>query len=291
MRDRNLFILCIAIFFLSFSANAQIFWKISGNGLTKPSYLLGTHHLIEKEQIPRFAQIQSYIPQVDMVVGEMDMSKMLSMQMKLVQTAIMKDSTMRQLLSPDDYMLVDIRMKEVVGRGLDQMGRMKPAMLSAMYEVMLYMKQNNIKKEPEAVDIAVQNIGKKAKKKILGLETIDQQIDILFNSTSLKHQAEMLVEQVKDKDESLKILGELNVAYLAGDLDKMVALSKEGESTNEDDMKILVYDRSKNWVDQLLKILPQNACFIAVGCLHLPEEQGLIQLFRNAGYTVEPVIL
>lgn len=291
MRNRNLFILCFALFFLSLTANAQIFWKISGDGLTKPSYLLGTHHLIEKEQIPGFAQIQSYIPQVDMVVGEMDMSKMLSMQLKLVQTAIMKDSTMRQLLSPDDYMLVDIRMKEVVGRGLDQMGRMKPAMLSAMYEVMLYMKQNNIKKEPEAVDIAVQNIGKKAKKKILGLETIDQQIDILFNSTSLKHQAEMLVEQVKDKDESLKILGELNVAYLAGDLDKMVSLSKEGESTNEDDMKILVYDRNKNWVDQLLKILPQNACFIAVGCLHLPEEQGLIQLFRNAGYTVEPIVL
>ena len=36
----SLFILCFA-----FSANAQLLWKISGNGLTQPSYVMGTHHL------------------------------------------------------------------------------------------------------------------------------------------------------------------------------------------------------------------------------------------------------
>lgn len=281
--------LCFLVSF--FSANAQIFWKISGNGLAKPSYLLGTHHLIEREQIPGFDKIASCIDQTDMVVGEMDMSKMLSMQVKLIQSGIMKDSSMNQLLNAEDYQLVDARFKELMGKGLDQLGRMKPAMLSAMYTVMFYMKETNTKKEPEAVDIEVQKIGKKAGKKILGLETIDQQIDFLLNSSSLKHQAEMLVEAVRDKDKAIDLLKQLNEAYQAGDLSKMVSLSKEDGSANENDLKILIDDRNKNWLNQLVKIIPEKSCFIAVGCLHLADEKGLIQLFRNAGYSVEAVVL
>ena len=30
---------------IALNANAQLLWKISGNGLEKPSYILGTHHL------------------------------------------------------------------------------------------------------------------------------------------------------------------------------------------------------------------------------------------------------
>lgn len=29
---------------IALNANAQLLWKISGNSLEKPSYILGTHH-------------------------------------------------------------------------------------------------------------------------------------------------------------------------------------------------------------------------------------------------------
>ena len=32
--------ICVAL-----SANAQLLWKVSGNGLSSPSYIMGTHHL------------------------------------------------------------------------------------------------------------------------------------------------------------------------------------------------------------------------------------------------------
>lgn len=280
--------LCIAVFT---TIHAQIFWEISGNGLTKPSYLLGTHHLIEKEQIPGFDQILTYVPQNDLVIGEMDISKLMSMQLKMAQAAIMKDSTIQQLVSEADYKLLDSEFKELMGKGMDQLGRLKPSMLSSIYAVMLYTKENQRKKEPEAIDIVVQNAGKKAKKKVMGLETVEQQIDILFNSTPLKHQAELLVEAVKEKDKATEILRELNKAYLAGDLNKMTELSKEDSSSTEEDMQIMLYDRNVNWATQLSAILPKTSCFIAVGCLHLPEEKGLIRLLRDLGYTVEPVKL
>jgi len=57
----------IALFFIV-SAQAQLLWKVSGNGLSKPSYLFGTHHLIEKEQIKDFDKILSLSGQADAVV-------------------------------------------------------------------------------------------------------------------------------------------------------------------------------------------------------------------------------
>lgn len=279
----------IALFF-TLSANAQLFWKVSGNGLSKPSYLFGTHHLIEKAKIPDFDKVTAVIPDVDVVVGEMDMSNMLGMQMKMLKVCIMKDTTMKDLLTPEEYTLVDSRMKEVVGKGLDKLGIMKPVMLSTMYELMLYMKQNNLKKEPEAVDIVVQNQGKKAKKKIVGLETIDQQVNILFNSSSLKHQAEGLVETVKDKEKSIKLIGRLNEAYLTGDLAAMSRLINEEEQMSDADKKVMITNRNNNWITQLKTLMPKQSCFVAVGCMHLADEEGLIQQLKNAGFTVEPVV-
>ena len=289
MKTKVFFSAFIALFF-TFSANAQLFWKVSGNDLSKPSYLFGTHHLIEKEQIAGFDKVLAVIPQTDVVVGEMDMSNMLAMQLKMLKVIMMKDSTMNDLLNTEDYSLVDTQLKEVVGTGLDKLGKMKPAMLSALYEVKLYMKQNNTKKEPEAVDIVFQKAGKKAKKKIIGLETIDQQMDILFNSMSLKSQAESLLKAVKDKDKSLDQLKQLNEAYLSGDLKRMSDLSNSDDQMTPEEKKILIVNRNNNWIGQLKALMPKQSCFVAVGCLHLVDEVGLIQQLKSAGYTVEAVI-
>lgn len=288
MKNKILVLAYIALSF-SLSANAQLFWKVSGNGLDKPSYLFGTHHLIEKEKIADFDKILAYVPQVDVIVGEMDMSNMLDMQIKMIKECMMKDTSMKQLLTAEEYAMVDSGLMQVMGKGLKSLGKMKPVMLSSMYEIMLYMKQNNLKKEPESVDIVFQKEGKKAKKKIIGLETIEQQMNILFNSKSLKRQAEDLVEAVKDKAKSTETIIKLNEAYLKGDLISMSKLAEE-QPMSESDKKILITTRNKNWVDQLKKLMPEKSCFVCVGCLHLANEEGLIQMLKNSGYTVEAVV-
>lgn len=283
-------ILITSIIVATFFVNSQIFWKITKNGSNKESYLLGTHHLIEKDSIPASDKILSYVSKVETVVGEMKMDNMLGKQLKMLQAAIMKDSTISQLLSEEEYQLVDTRMKEVVGKGLDKMGKLKPAMLSSLYSVMLYMKENKLSKELEVMDLEVQKIAKKNKLEIVCLETVDQQINILFNSRPLNYQARQLVEAVKDKEKSLESLRKLNETYLSGNINDMIDLTEEDGQMDEADMNILNYNRNANWLTQLTKLLPEKSCFIAVGCLHLVGEKGLIQLLRNEGYNVEAVL-
>jgi len=287
--SKRISILAVIAILLIFSANAQLLWKVEGNGLTKPSYLFGTHHLIEKEQIPGFENVLTYINSVDAVVGELDMSDMLNMQMHLMKAAIMKDTTLSDLISPEDYTLVDAEFKNVIGFGLKPLEKMKPMMLSTMYSGVLYMKLNNMKKEPEAIDQVIQKIGKKANKKFIGLETLDEQIDILFNHIPLKRQAEILVKTVKEKEESMDMTKRLNSAYIAGDLEQLQVIYTEDDDMSNEERKILVEQRNNNWVEQFKTMFAENSCFVAVGCLHLSGKAGIINQLQNAGYTIKAV--
>ena len=288
MRNKIIFIAFIALFFIV-SAQAQLLWKVSGNGLSKPSYLFGTHHLIEKDQIKDFDKILDLAGGSDAVVGEMIIDNSLGMQLKMVKYAMMKDTTLKELISGTDYVLVDTEYKQTMNMGLNKLGKMKPMLLSTMYSLMLYMKMNNLKKQPEAVDLLFQKKAKKNKKKVIGLETLEQQMDLLLNSIPLKRQAEIMVEGVKGKVKDIELLKEMNEAYLAGNLTQLEKINNEDDDMTYDEKKILIDNRNNAWMKQIPALLNKQSCFVAVGCMHLVGETGLIVQLKKAGYTVEGI--
>jgi len=163
-------------------------------------------------------------------------------------------------------------------------------MLSTMYSGVLYMKLNNMKKEPEAIDqVNSENREKSKQKKFIGLETLDEQIDILFNHIPLKRQAEILVKTVKEKEESMDMTKRLNSAYIAGDLEQLQVIYTEDDDMSNEERKILVEQRNNNWVEQFKTMFAENSCFVAVGCLHLSGKAGIINQLQNAGYTIKAV--
>jgi uncharacterized protein len=271
--------------------NAQLFWKVTGNGLKQTSYLFGTHHIIDKSQIMNFDKILEICGQSDATVGELVMSDP-AMQSKLMQGATITDGSIKDLVSQEDYTLLDTTFRQLMGAGMDQLGKIEPIMLNSLYSVMVYLKNNNISKQPEAVDKLFQEKAVENGKKVIGLETVEDQIDVLFNTFSLKRQADMLVESVKEKEKGLEVLANLNLAYMSGDLNKLEILEKEeqGDMTDEE-MKLFIDDRNNKWMQKIPGLFSQQSCFVAVGCLHLAGQTGLINQLRKSGYIVEPVIL
>jgi len=290
MKKHFLLVATFALLF-SISANAQLFWKISGNGLEKTSYLFGTHHLINKDQIKNFDQILTISGQVDAVVGEIDMSDMQTQAVKMMSDVMMKDTTMKDLLSAEDYFFVDSVFQITMNTGLDKLGTMKPAMLSAFYVISSYMKENGTNAPPTGVDELFQKKAKEQNKKILPLETIDEQMFMLFGSMSLKRQAEVLVKDLKDIQKSKEDMKNLNSYYLAGDLVGIESLSNMSCNWTPEEVKVLIDNRNLNWAKKLPTMLKEQSCFIAVGAMHLVGETGLIKQLKVAGYKVEPVVL
>jgi uncharacterized protein YbaP (TraB family) len=54
-------------------------------------------------------------------------------------------------------------------------------------------------------------------------------------------------------------------------------------------MDALRTDRNLRWIESLKPVLQHRRTFIAVGVMHLPGPDGLIDLFSRAGYTVTAV--
>lgn len=290
MKNKLSFIMLLA-FVCVMQLNAQILWKVTGNGLKNPSYLFGTHHLIDSEKVPALQKALTFVNEVDAVVNEIDMSDMQALQMKIMQGAMMQGKTIKDLVSAEDYILLNAAFKELLGVGLDQLGAFKPAMLSTMYGVMQYSKTKKLTKEPEALDMIIQKAGKKANKEIVALETAEEQIEVLFNSLSLEKQAEMLVKAIKEKEKGIAQMQKLDEAYLSGDLKKMEALYSEDEDMTEEYKKALVDTRNLKWVSKLNKLFETKSGVVAVGCLHLVGETGLIKQLEKNGFSVEPVKL
>ncbi|TIU64218.1 MAG: polysaccharide biosynthesis protein GumN, partial [Mesorhizobium sp.] len=51
----------------------------------------------------------------------------------------------------------------------------------------------------------------------------------------------------------------------------------------------MITSRNKVMADHAAPFLARGTAFIAVGALHLPGPQGLVEDFRKAGYTVTAV--
>ena len=302
MHYKKAFVVLTTIFLLlSCSTGAStekgnsLLWKISGNGLQKPSYLFGTHHLVPISFLDSIPGIKAAFEETEQTVGELDMSNMAEMQMKIMGESIMPpEVTYETLLSPEDTALLDSMLRAVVGVGLDQLGQLKPAMLSNLISISLYQQYYPSVASVKNIDHYFQEEALKRSRPIVGLETAEDQIDVLLNLQSLERQAEMLICMVKHPELLKEQMDELQTAYHAQDIQALRKLYEEEIPddpcpSTEEEKNALNGDRNTKWLAKLPSLMEERSSFIAIGCLHLPGDDGLIEGLRKLGYNIEAV--
>jgi uncharacterized protein len=206
--------------------------------------------------------------------------------------ASMKSPTpLKKLLSESDYKKADSIFKLVTGHGIGLFNSVKPMAAQAQLVKSMFDKIYDTKSDDgeEILDMYFQNIAAKEGKPIFGLETIQEQVKLLFEDISIERQAEMLMESIRDFDTSKIILKTLADCYVNADMDCLERLGNESEGFSKEEMDALVKTRNSNWMNKLPKWLKEHRLFIAVGGLHLPGEHGVVNLLRKAGYTVTPI--
>lgn len=286
-----LMLICSAM--LWFVASAQVCYKVSGNGLSEPSYLFGTHHLSplkiytdNDKAKEAFEASKQVVGEIDMTVNQMEMA--MKMQPYMIAPA---DSTLSKVLTADEYAAAKKFFEKYSpqpGLTLEMMDLLKPSAVMQTLAVSLIMKNMPEYNPAEQLDTYFQVQGKKDGKKILGLETVEFQADMLYNMHSIRKQAEQLMEMVNDPQKSIDEANELNKAYFAQDMQKMYEFSIECESDPVFFEKLLL-NRNADWITKLPAIMSEGSSFIAVGCLHLVGEYGLIKMLRDKGYVVEAI--
>lgn len=287
----------LAAGFLAITANAQLLWKVSGNELATPSYILGTHHLAPLSILDSIQGYQEAFESTAQVVGELDMSLMQSpevMQMMQKTMMIESDTTLQTLFTPEEYEKINTLSKELLMLDLAMAPKLKPSFLNMNLIVMLYLKHVGDFDPSVQLDGYLQQLGISNGKKVAALETMDFQFNMLFNGSSLQRQAQQLNCMVDHLDVGLESARKLTEAYMKQDLNEVEAVSLERQNNQCDytpgELEAMIDNRNINWANELPAIMQETPSFVVVGALHLPGNNGVLNLLKQKGYTVEPVI-
>lgn len=292
----------VAVFTVA-GANAQLLYKISGKDLTAPSYIIGTHHLANVGFVNKIAGVKDALTNTEQVYGEVRWDDMTNPDsLKVVQAAMMlpDGQSLKTVLSAEQYKKLDAVITQMMGVGLSnpqvgaQMGKMSPAALSTQLQVLMFMQKHMGEYDPSSTfDQYFQAQAKHNNEPVGGLETLAFQTNLLYKGSDMKRQVEQLMCLLDNQEFYEQMMESMTDAFYAQDLDALKAamdkkLGGTCDSTPEE-LAQLIDNRNADWAKKMPAIMATKPTFFVVGAGHLPGAKGVLQLLKDAGYTVEAV--
>ena len=260
----------------------SLLWKLEGKDI-QPSYLFGTIHLLPQSQFQLSEKVKSAFDETAQLALELDMDDP-GMQKEMMSQISMKDGlTLDSLLDTETYEKLDQLLMAQYNVGLEVFNTWKPYMVSSMLYAYLL-------DEPLAsFEISFIQMAVAAKKETYGIESVKEQMDI-FDQIPYEKQAEDLKEMVLNTDEQSKELKELIELYLQGNIQAIDKATLE-HLDDPSEYQTMISDRNKKWIGRIASLCKEKSTFIAVGAGHLGGKTGVVQLLKDAGYTLTPIEL
>jgi len=286
MKNQIKSLISVITVIISFSIQAQtksskpensLLWEVSGNGLSKPSYLYGTIHMICSADYFLSEKTKKALESSNKLVLEIDLSD--PKQLTDMQQMAMGKEPLSKTLSAQDLLKLDNILQKKTGMTIQQVDSYN--LFTIMSLVMMKSFGCNDLKFYEMNFIET---AKQRKLPIIGLETVKEQMDMFGNAYSDTEMIKMLEEFSKEETDKLV------AKYKEEDITSIFDIITDKKMITEETKKAILDNRNQNWLKTIPEIIKKESTFIAVGSAHLAGDLGLINLLRKAGYTVKPVM-
>jgi uncharacterized protein YbaP (TraB family) len=260
-------------------------WKVVSKNSTV--YLLGSVHLLKSNAYPLSQAIEQAFHESNRLVLEVNMDSLNSpdsQQMVLSKALLPEGKTLDQILSPATVQAVREKV-ETLGLDIEALKRMKPWFLSLS---LVAMKMQQLGYDAQhGVDRHFFDRARKAKKEVLGLETAEFQISLL-DSLPAKTQEESLLQTLKELDQFEKEFDQIVRAWAAGEEKQLDRLLLESFKEYPDVYAKLINERNQNWLPKIEGYFVSGSkTLIVVGAAHLVGRDGLVQILKQKGYSLE----
>ena len=282
---KNIVVLALSLW--SFGLFAQnenaLLYKVSGNGIEKPSYIFGTIHITCDAKLD--PSVMKALDATSQMYLELDMDDP-AMQAEMMKMINMKDGvTVSSLISAEDFALLDKYLMEKMKVPAKMLDTYKPFILSSMFMTSL------LDCTPQSIEGELMRVSAEQKEEVFGLETVEDQMTV-FDKIPYQLQAEELIKSIKNDFADDKLEIELMLkSYATKDLNELQRLANESESTMMKDYSdLLLNNRNANWIPIIERISKKQPTFFGVGAAHLYGNQGVINLLRQKGYNVQAIM-
>lgn len=262
----------------------HILWQISGE--TNTVYLLGSVHLLRKEDYPLPAIYDAVYAEAESIIMELDMDDLdpMHIQQHMMTTGMVEEGNSLQLILGDTVWEEASALADTLEIRLDMLNATEP-WLAALTIVELQMAKLGFDSSL-GVETYFLNQALKDKKPIQGLETIEEQIDI-FDRLPLEEQSRFLLKTLQDAQSIEAGLDELIAAWRSGDLATMHDELIKGFEGFPGVYESLVAQRNRAWTRDIEELLDdQDDYLIIVGALHLIGKDSVIRQLSKMGYDI-----
>ncbi|WP_044404900.1 TraB/GumN family protein [Lacinutrix sp. Hel_I_90] len=278
MQKLFLFIITFSCLFGHAQEQEQsLLWEISGNGLTKSSYIYGTMHVSKKVAFRLDDVFFEALAKSESIALESDPSTWLE---HSYNNAVVSPQNIANTYDKGFYSALfnfDHPEELMVRSAIRQDNR--------MINGYLYRKNSQADnfEEETYLDMFIYQAGKKKNKPIISLEDLNEAeyLTTMASANTYKKKIDPWLTEIYEK-ESPYILQENT--YRDRNLSLLDSI---GEASNTDFFREhMLYKRNDNMVTVLDTLIQKQSVFAGVGAAHLPGEQGLLNALRKKGYTV-----
>lgn len=270
---------------LSFTAvitkaqDKSILWEISGNGLSQPSYLLGTIHVMCKKDFEMKPKVLKALEKSESLVMEINYTD--PGEMTALQKMLQADKKISEQLTSTEANELDEILKEYHTNLKNVDNYSSQALYALISTKAIPCPQTEVK----MYEIELLQKALKEKKSIKGLESVNDQLNSINKAYHLKD----IIAQLKMGKEYEILMQKTINAFKNEDLKTLDMLLKDKRFMNEKQEEAMLSNRNKNWVEKMPEMMKKERSFFAVGSGHLWGDNGLISLLKSKGYTVKPI--
>lgn len=275
----RLAVCCICPLFAYTQVKEQggLMWRISGKGLTAPSYLYGTMHLADKRLFNFPDSLYAAIEKSDGYAMELDPDSLILAHLEENEKED-KKTLLKSEISAKDFAAARKRLQEVFK---------KPAEKVTAYEFRQYCEDpTNIldakNKMQTVMDAWLFNTARRQGKWVGGIEDVADQLPYKDNASSSSYIKEFVQGFQKEKKRGEQMVQ----IYTRNDLQQL-EMVKDFVADYKDSIMIRRNVKMARRMDSLAHI---RSMFFAVGAAHLPGDSGVISMLRSRGFEVTPVL-
>ncbi|MBR2192580.1 MAG: TraB/GumN family protein [Bacteroidaceae bacterium] len=311
MMKRYFFITIFAL--VALTADAQFLFRISGNGLSDSSYMLGTIHVLSASLLDSIAQYkeaearcqQMYVEYIPPTNQQMNADRFFRQNEGKQKAKYPKGKNIFDVIDKESAGILKAKYKEIIPINLDDpkfkdILNWQPADFQSFLSIPLIREFRKKAMKGTMMDFVLMQKAKECGWKVRGLDgenLLPQEILAAHTATpqTIKEQADSLMAFLKGYDErKQKILKgvegfdgyeEICNYWRAGDFEGFTNyyLPEASKQTG------ILKDRNEKWLPKMMEAMRDKPTMFVFGSGHLIGEHGIVQKLRNAGYEVEQV--
>lgn len=258
-----------------------LLWKLSRNG-SSASFLFGTIHVADEKIVNLPAPVSEALDHSGTFVMEVvpDPEQVLQM--------------FDLMYFNDEQRLDGLLSKSIYARTVEILSsyNLPEESIAAMKPWAAYLTMSYPPDMRSVLDVELLEKAQEQGAQVHGLESLEEQGGV-FNDMGLDDQLQLLTDAVCHYDTATEDFERMKTLYLNRDLKGLYEYGQhfgfEDNTLYEKMTERLLTSRNQTMAERMLPYLEDGGAFVAIGAMHLPGENGVLETLKRDGFEIERV--